>query len=333
MFIWIENSFSPNLRSCINYNSAQDSANSNKSKNLVIRELLGRQTICTMRLIDRHNGFFSAIVTALLALIAWRQAFIAREQSNTSRAQLRAYVMVDKATTVDFGPVPKAEVIFKNYGQTPAYNLTIWTSVEVAVDDLKNKAAAPPSGPAASGSLGPGGFVHTLDAPERVILPPEVQAVKEGLPSMFTGKPCIETFSGRPTLQTFASFMEAKRAFTPVASWANTRLGIKRHKTAMPYLPPALFKPAHYPRFRALPPRSIRRARLDPYQRLGDGGGAAKPRQCRPTPLWPLRYSHSSERTGQAEARPEFTSERAAGALGPLPRSVVQAKRASSPFT
>jgi hypothetical protein len=185
MFIWIENSFSPNLRSCINYNSAQDSANSNKSKNLVIRELLGRQTICTMRLIDRHNGFFSAIVTALLALIAWRQAFIAREQSNTSRAQLRAYVMVDKATTVDFGPVPKAEVIFKNYGQTPAYNLTIWTSVEVAVDDLKNKAAAPPSGPAASGSLGPGGFVHTLDAPERVILPPEVQAVKEGRASFY----------------------------------------------------------------------------------------------------------------------------------------------------
>jgi hypothetical protein len=185
VFNLIENSYSPALQKCINDDYDSHNTDYFKNRGPIITHFISIQTLCSMRLVDRHSGFFAAIVSALLALITWRQASIAREQSNTSRAQLRAYVMVDKATTIGFGPNPRAQVFFKNYGQTPAYDLVIWTSVEVAVNDLKRRPSAPPSGPAASGSLGPGGFVHTFDPPDRVILPNEVEAVRDGRASFY----------------------------------------------------------------------------------------------------------------------------------------------------
>jgi hypothetical protein len=92
---------------------------------------------------EAHNGAITGIATVFLTIITEWLVIVARDQSKTTRAQLRAYVMVETATTLDFGPRPKAQVVLRNFGKTPAHDLTIWTSVEVAVDPLSEKPAAP----------------------------------------------------------------------------------------------------------------------------------------------------------------------------------------------
>jgi hypothetical protein len=51
--------------------------------------------------------------------------------SNTAERQLRAYVFIDHASLVDFDGVPTVQVLIKNAGQTPAYNVVAWNAVQL----------------------------------------------------------------------------------------------------------------------------------------------------------------------------------------------------------
>jgi hypothetical protein len=133
-----------------------------------------------MRFLDVHNGAITGVATVLLAIITGWLVSVARDQSNTTRAQLRAYVMVETAITLDFGPRPRANVVFKNSGKTPAHDLTIWTSVEVAADPLDEKPAAPDGRADDRGPLAPETVVSTLDSPSRVIMAEEIAGVQAG---------------------------------------------------------------------------------------------------------------------------------------------------------
>ena len=74
--------------------------------------------------LDAHNGAITGVATGLLAIITAWLVFVAREQSRTTRAQLRAYVFPKKiGVNLYIGQVPKYCVLIRNTGQTPAYKL------------------------------------------------------------------------------------------------------------------------------------------------------------------------------------------------------------------
>jgi len=88
-----------------------------------------------------------AICTTLLMLLTAALAFFTFKlwsgAERTAKRQLRAYVMVDKAMALDYGPRPRVQVIFRNLGQTPVHNLTIWATQDVCAYPLYDKPDAP----------------------------------------------------------------------------------------------------------------------------------------------------------------------------------------------
>lgn len=72
---------------------------------------------------DAHNGLITAIATILLTWITYMLVQLGREQSNTTRSQLRAYVCAKSSKIENFavGQRPKATIVLENVGQTPAY--------------------------------------------------------------------------------------------------------------------------------------------------------------------------------------------------------------------
>jgi hypothetical protein len=90
---------------------------------------------------ETYNGALTAIATALLAGITWGLVAVAREQTKTTQAQLRAYVFSDSLTLWDGAtltpPVvaranqPGIFFIWKNTGQTPAINLVSWARIAI----------------------------------------------------------------------------------------------------------------------------------------------------------------------------------------------------------
>jgi hypothetical protein len=82
--------------------------------------------------IDANNGTLSALATLLLALITYWLFELSREQGNTDRAQLRAYVMVAATadTRIISGAIPQVKIRIKNFGQTPAHNVKVATHTQ-----------------------------------------------------------------------------------------------------------------------------------------------------------------------------------------------------------
>src|SRR5260221_4811581 len=73
--------------------------------------------------LEAHAGAITGIATAVLAVITWRLVTLGKEQSGTTRAQLRAYlsVIVGYAVYQDQKYKFEAKPVILNNGQTPAY--------------------------------------------------------------------------------------------------------------------------------------------------------------------------------------------------------------------
>lgn len=69
---------------------------------------------------------FLLFVATLALWLATRR--LVRSAEKTAERQLRAYVSIDGAAIMNVasGQTPKAVIDFKNFGQTPAYNVTHW---------------------------------------------------------------------------------------------------------------------------------------------------------------------------------------------------------------
>lgn len=78
--------------------------------------------------LNEYGTATTAIATALLAAITWFLVRFARDQSRTTRAQLRAYVLVSGAEVTDIGNRDSRRVTLtiKNFGQTPAHDVKFW---------------------------------------------------------------------------------------------------------------------------------------------------------------------------------------------------------------
>jgi hypothetical protein len=67
LFLWAENHVAPSFQSCVSQNSTKQSAESSNDYGNIVAVVVKAQSICSLRLIDRHNGFFAAIAAAIVA--------------------------------------------------------------------------------------------------------------------------------------------------------------------------------------------------------------------------------------------------------------------------
>jgi hypothetical protein len=101
----------------------------------------------------------TGIATLLLVFVTGGLVWIAKDQSKTARAQLRAYVGIAAARleNTGLGQIPVAVINIKNFGHTPAYQMTQWARLGFA------KYPSPDIGPVsdqkilAEGTMQPGG--------------------------------------------------------------------------------------------------------------------------------------------------------------------------------
>jgi hypothetical protein len=86
--------------------------------------------------LNDYGVAITGIATVFLTFITWRLVIVARDQSKTTRAQLRAYVFGNGGSISLIDP-PEGDMQlhvccrFKNSGQTPAHKARIWTRFEI----------------------------------------------------------------------------------------------------------------------------------------------------------------------------------------------------------
>jgi hypothetical protein len=97
VFVWAENEVASSFKSCIFQNTSEQSAKDSKHNSLIVTGIIKSQTICSLRLIDRHNGLFAALATTAIAfftLTLWRattkQVKLTRDSINLGRAEFNA---------------------------------------------------------------------------------------------------------------------------------------------------------------------------------------------------------------------------------------------------
>jgi hypothetical protein len=129
---------SPSFQACIyeHQNHGGGTALKENVSSLHIFYIAGR--VCTGEWLHRHGEKLIALFTVILGIATWllwraTQALVKGAEA-TAKRQLRAYVLLESAKIkhVAVGEKPKATVKIKNFGQTPAYQLTHWAAMEYA---------------------------------------------------------------------------------------------------------------------------------------------------------------------------------------------------------
>jgi hypothetical protein len=136
-------------------------------------------------LTSRDKDEITAISTGFLAIITFGLVYVANRQHTTARAQLRAYVMVEGAKVINFGATPTVQVTLKNSGQTPAHDVSVWGSVDVAIYPLQEKADPPSTPPDQEGTIGSGSFIYWTGTPDRTLVRDEIDGVLSGEAALY----------------------------------------------------------------------------------------------------------------------------------------------------
>ena len=147
---------------------------------------------------DSHEGFFVGAFTGCLffaTVLLWRVTNdTLKHAERTAERQLRAYVLTEggaiKLLQEELAfDGRRAHVEFhirvKNFGQTPAYNLTNWMFIDVFDWDYTGPftAAPPPDQRPSSSPLGPGNGTFLNDW--RTISPKSFAGIKDGTKAIF----------------------------------------------------------------------------------------------------------------------------------------------------
>lgn len=75
LFGWAEYQVAPSFQSCISQNSTKQSTESFSDYGKIVAIYIKSRSLCSLCLIDRHNGFFAAIAAAIIAAFTftlWR---------------------------------------------------------------------------------------------------------------------------------------------------------------------------------------------------------------------------------------------------------------------
>jgi hypothetical protein len=126
-----------------------------------------------------------AIFTVVLGLATgalWRSTDrLVTGAEKTAERQLRAYVFPTKVVLTNATTSPKITIEYQNCGQTPAYNVAIWTTTASAIYPLLEEPHGPEIEPTASwGHIGPGIPIHLDTFPEPSVTPGEIAALAQG---------------------------------------------------------------------------------------------------------------------------------------------------------
>ncbi|MDE2472731.1 MAG: hypothetical protein KGL35_29410 [Bradyrhizobium sp.] len=145
-FVWTEENFSPTFRQCVN-DWAENHANSQPDKkSLIIAESIGGHSLCLIKAVDHHNGFFASFAAFIIAWFAFtlyhatkglleaaqvQSADMKRSIAVAENAADAAQKSVDHIPTVERAyifvtPIPAIEdgktvtgLMVENFGQTP----------------------------------------------------------------------------------------------------------------------------------------------------------------------------------------------------------------------
>jgi hypothetical protein len=113
------------------------------------------------QVLEAHAGAITGVATVVLAVITWRIVTLGKEQSETTRAQLRAYLSVVIGTAVyqdrinNFQFEAKPSIV--NNGATPAYNVRYSAKAEILTDRIAESYIfrEPSVPPQSQSSIGP----------------------------------------------------------------------------------------------------------------------------------------------------------------------------------
>jgi hypothetical protein len=138
------------------------------------------------QVLELHAGAITGVATAILAFITWRLVTLGKEQSNTSRAELRAYLSVvvggavyqERARGLKF----EAKPVILNNGKTPAYNVRYRARAEVLTDSVSKTFVftAPPDTPHSQASIGPQENRILSAVLDHFVADNEIQDIKSG---------------------------------------------------------------------------------------------------------------------------------------------------------
>jgi hypothetical protein len=105
----------------------------------------------------------------------------------TAAIQLRAYLTIEQAKVIDFGPALTVQVLIKNAGQTPPNDVTVWGAVSIAIFPLdeSGRPDPPSTPPETEGTIGSGSFIHWGSGPDQPVVPEEVAGVKNGQAALY----------------------------------------------------------------------------------------------------------------------------------------------------
>jgi hypothetical protein len=123
----------------------------------------------------------AAVVIAIFTLTLWRSTrLLWLSGERHSERQLRAYLMIDavELSNIAIGGQPEARLTIKNYGRTPALNVTQWAVMGFQAFPLINEIPARGERKLPPRPLGPGAVVHLKTGINRALDPTTLMAIQ-----------------------------------------------------------------------------------------------------------------------------------------------------------
>jgi hypothetical protein len=145
---------------------------------------------CLGLFIHDESDVIVALATVLLAVITYLLVRLGRDQSNTHRAELRAYVFPELATlfdgTMQNPPLspnfnwPMVSMTFKNSGRSPAKQVVTWAEIDVIEPRHEGTLVVPPLKKIFAMSLGAGATFPKFVRYQRQLNAQEIADVTTG---------------------------------------------------------------------------------------------------------------------------------------------------------
>jgi hypothetical protein len=147
VFVWTENEIAPSFQACISQNTSDHSGENTKNNSPFIGTFIKDQAICTLRLVDKHNGFFAAlaalivacftftlwIATSKQARLTFESLRLAREEFiATNRPEIVVHAVSVRHITGGSYDRLGASILCFNKGRTAAENIEVRGAILVA---------------------------------------------------------------------------------------------------------------------------------------------------------------------------------------------------------
>lgn len=111
---------------------------------------------------------------------------LVKESEETAERQLRAYIFPENVIVDATHGVLRYTITFKNCGQTPAYDVTLYTTMAAAVYPMLEEPKGPATPPTESnGHLGPGLSIHCHTIPDPPVTSDEIKAIRAGKAALY----------------------------------------------------------------------------------------------------------------------------------------------------